>query len=258
MMHKSLARISASLLGMLSVVAGANVSFNLPTGHTFTVKNAAGGPDVLIVNSNGELLVNGQPLSAIVGQTGPQGPQGAKGDTGATGATGATGPQGSIGLTGATGTQGPKGDTGAVGSQGLKGDSGGPRIVDANGRLVGSLIQHAGTLNQNLVSVSYAAIAINNAFYYIPVSADGVENTYNGPFPNANRLICSWRHYESSDCTGDYYLRYTVISDQKYFSDYKRHIDNFTYNKRLYEYDASKVLMDKKLKFPVFLRRPVP
>ena len=91
-MHKSLARISASLLGMLSVVAGANVSFNLPTGHTCTVKNAAGGPDVLIVNSNGELLVNGQPLSAIVGQTGPQGPQGAKGDTGA------TGPQGPMGL----------------------------------------------------------------------------------------------------------------------------------------------------------------
>jgi hypothetical protein len=123
-MHKSLARISASLLGMPSVVAGANVSFNLPTGHTFTVKNAAGGPDVLIVNSNGELLVNGQPLSAIVGQTGPQGPQGAKGDTGATGATGATGPQGSIGLTGATGTQGPKGDTGATGATGTQGPKG--------------------------------------------------------------------------------------------------------------------------------------
>jgi hypothetical protein len=171
MMHKALVPIGGSLLGLLSVVAVANVSFNLPAGHTFTVKNAGGGPDVLIVNSNGELLVNGQPLSSIVDQTGPQGPQGAKGDTGATGPqgpmglTGATGAQGAKGDTGATGTQGPKGDTGAVGSQGLKGDSGGPRIVDANGRLVGSLIQHAGTLNQNLVSVSYAAIAINNAFY---------------------------------------------------------------------------------------------
>ncbi len=123
-MHKALVPIGGSLLGLLSVVAIANVSFNLPAGHTFTVKNAGGGPDVLIVNSNGELLVNGQPLSSIVGQTGPQGPQGAKGNTGATGATGATGTQGPKGDTGATGAQGLLGPQGIKGDQGEKGEAG--------------------------------------------------------------------------------------------------------------------------------------
>lgn len=122
-MKNKLALSTAILAIFYVAIAPANVTFNLPDGHSFTVKSATSGDVVLHVNPNGEFLVNGKPHTEIVGKEGPQGqpglegPQGFKGDTGATGSKGDKGYQGIQGihgLKGDTGIQGPKDDTGAA------------------------------------------------------------------------------------------------------------------------------------------------
>jgi hypothetical protein len=160
-MNKSLICIGASCLGLLPAIADANVTFNLPTDHAFTVRSSPDGTAVLFVNGKGDFLVNGQPLAEIVGQPGPPGPLGPQGNTvlNGTGApdaalgiagdfyidtthmrlygpkttgwsaaylpmVGPQGPQGLTGLTGATGAAGAAGVAGPPGEPGATGSQG--------------------------------------------------------------------------------------------------------------------------------------
>jgi len=154
-MNKKLALSTAISALLYSALAPANVTFNLPDGHTFTVKSATSGNVVLRVSPSGELLVNGQPLTEIVGKEGPQGEPGIPGRTILSGATGPKSSDGikgdfwldtelsilygpktdagwgsGVSIVGADGPQGPKGDAGArgatgpAGPQGDKGDTG--------------------------------------------------------------------------------------------------------------------------------------
>lgn len=123
-MKKTLARIGASSLGLLPVISGANVTFNLPADHAFTVRSSPDGTNILYVDSNGEFFVNGQSIHEIVGLPGSQGPAGPTGPQGATGATGATGVAGPQGATGPQGSQGVMGPTGPAGLQGPAGPAG--------------------------------------------------------------------------------------------------------------------------------------
>ncbi len=129
-------------------------------------------------------------------------------------------------------------------SQGQDVPVGGPRIIDANGKLVGSLIQHTDGFTQSQVFVNVAGIAINNDYYYVPVSEDGFENSSSSPFPDKNGLMTTWRYYESSDCTGKYFLMSDKSGDSKYFRNHKGNENNFVHDNKLYEYDAGKALID--------------
>jgi hypothetical protein len=108
----------------------------------------------VVIDANGQLgtgaLLGGSPGPVgPIGPTGPTGPQGPTGPPGAQGPAGFAGtpgiqgppgPQGIPGVPGATGTAGVAGAPGPAGPQGPAG-AGGPVWRDANGALVGPVIQ---------------------------------------------------------------------------------------------------------------------
>lgn len=138
------------------------------------------------------------------GPKGDAGPQGPKGDVGAQGAQGAQGPlgppgpDGPPGPKGDTGPQGPQGIVGAAGPQGPKGDTGQPgpkgegvaQIIDANGKLVGSLASTSYSPIYNMVILEIAGTKFSAAF-------NGMG------FQSVGDFI----FYKSSNCTGQAYIR---------------------------------------------------
>jgi hypothetical protein len=121
----------------------------------------------------------------------------------------------------------------------------GPFIVDAKDKLVSTFVERLGVSVQGGNSRFVAGMSINGNYYIIPVSEEGFSNSFYNPFPDKNGKICQDKYYESTDCTGDYFLRYSgAFADPniKSFSNTRDINDYFINEKKLYEYDASKVV----------------
>ena len=94
------------------------------------------GPNSIAVPIAGTLRTTG--ARGPAGPRGSVGPAGARGAAGPTGSVGPQGPAGPAGATGPAGPQGPEGPAGPAGPAGL--GSQGPAVVDANGVVVGTML----------------------------------------------------------------------------------------------------------------------
>jgi hypothetical protein len=129
---------------------------------------------------------------------GPQGLQGPQGPQGLVGMIGPQGPGGGPGATGEVGPVGPQGVPGEVGPQGPQGvqgtpglsSTGTPQVVDANGQVLGTLIQTTGlplVLRQMgeftvalPVIAGYGFYATGMTFYYTSADCTGSAYTLGG------------------------------------------------------------------------------
>jgi hypothetical protein len=152
-----------------------------------------------------------------IGATGPQGPRGAdgasgpKGDAGPAGVKGDKGDKGEQGVAGRgdKGDKGDKGDTGSPGANGLngtkgdKGDTGAagqgsPRVVDADGKLVGTL-----------VSADAVIVNIGNDWVRIALSGAGFASC-------SSKMGCVQYEFETTDCTGIRYMSVDGLAPMGY------------------------------------------
>ena len=130
-------------------------------------------------------------------------------------------------------------------SQGQNVPVSGPFIVDVKGQFVGNLLDSYRVLVQGVITVLAAGMSVNGNYYWIGVSEEGFPDSYYSPFPDKDGRMCQDKYYHSNDCTGDFLLSYSgSIADpnKKYFSNFRDNSDYFIYERKLYEYDASKVV----------------
>lgn len=115
-------------------------------------------------------------------------------------------------------------------------------ILDHNDRVVGRL--SGTTYNEELIVVNSAYIKINGRDYFVPISADGFENSPANPFPGGNTKSCSYKLYESHDCSGNFYYPYVWrwYDEEKLFENWNPPC--FVSNNKLYEFNRNKVLLN--------------
>lgn len=133
-------------------------------------------------------------------------------------------------------------------SQGQNVPASGPFIVDAKGQFVGALLDSFRVATQGGIAVLATGMSVNGNYFWMPVSQEGFPNSFYTPFPDKDGRICQDKYYESTDCTGNFLFRYNgAIADpnKMYFSNFRDLNDYFIYERKLYEYDTSKVVWGK-------------
>lgn len=129
------------------------------------------------------------------GDKGDSGEQGTTGATGAQGPMGEQGPTGPVGSQGSTGPQGIQGQQGPVGPEGVQGAAGpGLAVRDANGAIVGQVLQEVDILNGSAIEVYRE---VEGGKYRFLVRRDGIMNV--GPSIAIN--------FDGADCTGSAFFQ---------------------------------------------------